>query len=93
MVKLKDIFQPVDEEHGKTLVLLGNEAIARGIVEVGVAALFTYPGTPSSEIPNTLYAAQSLLREVGYNLYLEWSTNEAVALESAFGFSCCPIPA
>ncbi|MHA2226480.1 MAG: indolepyruvate ferredoxin oxidoreductase subunit alpha [Candidatus Hodarchaeales archaeon] len=87
MVKLEDLFQPIDEEHGKTLVLLGNEAIARGIVEAGVAALFTYPGTPSSEIPNTLFAAQPFLKKMGYSLYLEWSTNEAVALESAFGFS------
>ncbi|MHA2075527.1 MAG: indolepyruvate ferredoxin oxidoreductase subunit alpha, partial [Candidatus Hodarchaeales archaeon] len=51
--------------------------------------MFTYPGTPSSEIPGTLYAAQrrGLLKKMGYHLYLEWSINEAVALEAAYGFS------
>ncbi len=87
MAKLEDIFENVSET--KKLVLLGNEAIARGIVEAGVAGVFTYPGTPSSEIPGTLYAAQrrGLLKEMGYHLYLEWSINEAVALEAAYGFS------
>ena len=84
MARIEDIFENVSD---KTLVLLGNEAIARGIIEAGVAGVFTYPGTPSSEIPSTLYAAQSFLKEMGYDLYLEWSTNEAVALEGAYGFS------
>ncbi len=87
MVKLEDIFQDVTAESEKILVLLGNEALVRGIIEVGVAGVFTYPGTPSSEIPTTLDAAQSILKQIGYDLYLEWSTNEAVALESAYGFS------
>jgi indolepyruvate ferredoxin oxidoreductase alpha subunit len=86
VAKLEDIFENVSE---KKIVLLGNEAIARGIVEAGVAGVFTYPGTPSSEIPGTLYAAQrrGLLKKMGYHLYLEWSINEAVALEAAYGFS------
>jgi indolepyruvate ferredoxin oxidoreductase alpha subunit len=84
MVRTEDIFENMSN---KTLVLLGNEAIARGIIEAGVAGVFTYPGTPSSEIPNTLYAALPFLKEIGYDLYLEWSTNEAVALECAYGFS------
>jgi indolepyruvate ferredoxin oxidoreductase alpha subunit len=84
VAKLEDIFENVT---GKKIVLLGNEALARGIVEVGVAGVFTYPGTPSSEIPGTLYAAQDILQKMGYDLYLEWSINEAVALESAYGFS------
>lgn len=84
LVRLEDIFENTSN---KKLVLLGNEAIARGIIEAGVAAVFTYPGTPSSEIPNTLDAARPLLKRMGYDLYLEWSTNEAVALEAAYGFS------
>ncbi|PWI47518.1 indolepyruvate ferredoxin oxidoreductase subunit alpha [Candidatus Heimdallarchaeota archaeon B3_Heim] len=87
LAKLKDIFQDVKEVGKKNLVLLGNEAIARGIVELGVAGVFTYPGTPSSEIPTTLFRAKDVLKQKGYDLYLEWSTNEAVALESAYGFS------
>jgi indolepyruvate ferredoxin oxidoreductase alpha subunit len=87
LARLKDIFQDVKEPGRKNLVLLGNEAIARGIVELGVAGVFTYPGTPSSEIPSTLHNAKDLLKQKGYDLYLEWSTNEAVALESAYGYS------
>lgn len=84
LAKLEDIFK---NESGERLVLLGNEAVSRGIVEAGVAGVFTYPGTPSSEIPGTLYKAQGILKKMGYDLYLEWSTNEAVALEAAYGFS------
>ena len=35
---------------GQKMLLLGNEAIARGAIEAGVAVATTYPGTPSSEI-------------------------------------------
>ncbi len=35
---------------GKEMLALGNEAIARGAVEAGVACATTYPGTPSSEL-------------------------------------------
>jgi len=38
------------DQPGATMVLLGNEAIARGAIEAGVAVATTYPGTPSSEI-------------------------------------------
>ncbi|WP_455139653.1 thiamine pyrophosphate-dependent enzyme [Candidatus Hodarchaeum mangrovi] len=87
MARLEEIFD--NSKPGKKIALLGNEAISRGILEAGVSALFTYPGTPSSEIPNTLYAAQQagILKELEYEFYLEWSINEKVALESAYGFS------
>ena len=38
------------DQPGRQMLLLGNEAIARGAVEAGVAVATTYPGTPSSEI-------------------------------------------
>ena len=38
------------EHPGLKMLLLGNEAIARGAIEAGVAVATTYPGTPSSEI-------------------------------------------
>jgi len=60
------------------MLLLGNEAIARGAVEAGVAVATTYPGTPSSEISLNFF---QISRES--DLYFEYSTNEKVALEVA----------
>ena len=40
---------------GEKMLLLGNEAIARGAVEAGVAFASTYPGTPSSEISTNFF--------------------------------------
>src|SRR5512137_2999413 len=58
--------------------VMGNEAIARGALEAGVRVVAAYPGTPSSEIVETL-------SKVAQNrgLYVEWSVNEKVALEVA----------
>jgi indolepyruvate ferredoxin oxidoreductase alpha subunit len=61
-------------------VLLGNEIIARGIVESGCQFFASYPGTPSSEI---LPAVVRFKKENNLNLYVEWSTNEKVAFENA----------
>ena len=60
---------------GKQL-LLGNEAIVRGLFEAGVDFASTYPGTPSSEIGNLL---EKLASDAG--MYFEFSTNEKVAME------------
>jgi indolepyruvate ferredoxin oxidoreductase alpha subunit len=68
------------EEAGKKVVLLGNEAIARGALEAGVGFVAAYPGTPSSEVPMTFSA---IAKKVG--LYFEYSTNEKVAFEAATG--------
>ncbi len=57
-------------------LLMGNEAIARGALEAGVHVAAGYPGTPSSEIIESL-AKVSAAR----NLYVEWSVNEKVAME------------
>ena len=60
----------------KTL-MLGNEAVARGLYEAGCSFVSSYPGTPSTEI--TECAAK-------YDeLYAEWAPNEKVAMEAAFG--------
>jgi indolepyruvate ferredoxin oxidoreductase alpha subunit len=58
---------------------LGNEAIARGAWEAGVRVACAYPGTPSTEILETL----ATFDEVD----AEWSVNEKVSLEVAFGAS------
>ena len=63
---------------GEQFFLLGNEAIARGAIEAGVAVATTYPGTPSSEISTNFF---DISRET--DLYFEYSTNEKVALEVA----------
>jgi len=69
-------------EAGVRRLLLGNEAIARGAVEAGISAATAYPGTPSTEIVETL---AEVAEEYGF--YVEWSTNEKVALEVAIGVS------
>jgi indolepyruvate ferredoxin oxidoreductase alpha subunit len=61
-------------------VLTGNEAIARGAYEGGARFAAAYPGTPSSEIVDTIARAY-------HDIYAEWSPNEKVALEAAMGAS------
>jgi len=68
------------EKAGEKVVLLGNEAIARGVLEAGVGVVTAYPGTPSSEVPMVL---SGVARDIGF--YFEYSTNEKVALETAVG--------
>ena len=63
-------------------LLMGNEAIARGALEAGVGVAAAYPGTPSSDIIESLAKVAKEL-----NLYVEWSVNEKVALEVAAGAS------
>jgi indolepyruvate ferredoxin oxidoreductase alpha subunit len=59
---------------------MGNEAIARGVLESGISVVTGYPGTPSSEVIMTL---QEYAGEV--DIYVEWAVNERVALEIAIG--------
>jgi indolepyruvate ferredoxin oxidoreductase alpha subunit len=61
---------------GKTFLLMGNEAIARGALEAGVKVCAAYPGNPSSEIIGSLSSAADAL-----DLHVEWSVNEKVAME------------
>jgi len=58
-------------------LMLGNEAVARGLYEAGCSFVSSYPGTPSTEITE----AVAKYTEV----YAEWAPNEKVAMESAFG--------
>ncbi|MGB7788779.1 indolepyruvate ferredoxin oxidoreductase subunit alpha [Methanoregula sp.] len=67
--------------------LLGNEAIAHACVESGVDFVCGYPGTPSSEVIDTLRMQQDR------PYYLEWSVNEKVALENALAAAWCGIRA
>jgi indolepyruvate ferredoxin oxidoreductase alpha subunit len=73
---------------GERLFVLGNEAIARGAIEAGVQVAAAYPGTPSSEILETLAGVAKEL-----DMYVEWSTNEKVAFEVALAASICGVRA
>lgn len=63
-------------------ILSGNEAIARGFYEAGGKVVSAYPGTPSTEVTETL-ATQ--YKDKG--IHAEWAVNEKVALEVAIGAS------
>jgi len=63
-------------------VMIGNYAIARGLVEAGVELAAAYPGTPSSEILPGIMEFKTREKK---NIHTEWSTNERCAFEVAFG--------
>lgn len=62
-------------------LMLGNQAVARGLYEAGVRVVSSYPGTPSTEI--TEFASAYPKEEI----YCEWAPNEKVACEVAIGAS------
>ena len=62
------------------VIMLGNEAIARGAYEAGVKVSSAYPGTPSTEISEYLVQYKE-------EVYEEWAPNEKVAAEVAVGAS------
>lgn len=64
----------------KRVIMLGNEAIARGAYEAGVKVSAAYPGTPSTEISEQIVKYKD-------DIYAEWSPNEKVATEVAIGAS------
>jgi indolepyruvate ferredoxin oxidoreductase alpha subunit len=74
----------LDGRLNEKMLMLGNEAIARGALEAGVAFAASYPGTPASEIALQFF---QISRES--DLYFEYSANEKVALEVAAGAAMC----
>ena len=62
-------------------LLLGNEAIARGLVENGCAVATSYPGTPASEI---LTAVAFFQKENKISMHTQWAVNEKIAFEIAY---------
>src|SRR5665648_203090 len=62
-------------------LLMGNQAIAMGAIRSGVGVVTGYPGTPSTEILETMS------KNNPGNVYIEWSINEKAALEVAAGAS------
>ena len=67
--------------------LMGNQAFAHAALEAGVRVCAGYPGTPSSEVIETV----AKLRDAGsaHDVYVEWSTNEKAALEMLAGAALC----
>ena len=60
-------------------LMIGNEAVARGLYEGGIGLVSSYPGTPSTEITEFLSTYD--------DIHSEWAPNEKVAAEVAFGAS------
>ncbi|MBR4308847.1 MAG: indolepyruvate ferredoxin oxidoreductase subunit alpha, partial [Oscillospiraceae bacterium] len=58
-------------------LMLGNQALARGLFEAGCGFVSSYPGTPSTEITECIAEYPEV--------YAEWAPNEKVAMEAAFG--------
>ena len=77
----------LDPNPGAKELLLGNEAIVRGALEAGVGFISCYPGTPSSEAPDTFFR----LAPKG-DYYFEYAPNEKVALEAAGGAALGGVP-
>ena len=63
-------------------LLLGDEAIAQAAIDAGLSGVYSYPGTPSTEI--TAYIQQ---KTAGSSLHSRWCTNEKTAMEAALGMS------
>lgn len=70
------------DQPGKTYLLQGNEAIARGALEAGVRFAAAYPGSPGSEILTML---GHVAKQMG--IYAEWSTNEVCSFQACLGAS------
>jgi len=84
-----------EDNKGKRVLLLGNEAITRGALEAGIDVATTYPGTPSSEIADTFskIAREATKQKKDPGFYFEYSVNEKVALEIAAAASFCGLRA
>ena len=66
-------------------LLMGNEAFAHAALEAGVRVVAGYPGTPSSELIETV--AKLHASGAARGVHVEWSTNEKAALELLAGAS------
>ncbi|MDR2680468.1 MAG: indolepyruvate ferredoxin oxidoreductase [Tannerella sp.] len=63
-------------------LFLGDEAIAQAAIDAGLSGVYSYPGTPSTEI--TEYIQQ---KTAGSNIHSRWCANEKTAMEAALGMS------
>jgi len=68
----------------KKLMLLGDEALAQGVVDAGCSGVFAYPGTPSTEVMEYIQKCPEALQR---DIHRTWSSNEKTAVEEAVGMS------
>ncbi|MDR0427763.1 MAG: indolepyruvate ferredoxin oxidoreductase [Dysgonamonadaceae bacterium] len=68
----------------KKQLFLGDEAIAQAAIDAGLSGVYSYPGTPSTEITEYIQASP-LAKE--RNIFSRWCSNEKTALETALGMS------
>jgi indolepyruvate ferredoxin oxidoreductase alpha subunit len=69
------------KQAGKKELMMGNEAIARGLMENGCSMATAYPGTPASEI---LSAVAKINKPLDTTMHIQWAVNEKVAFEIAY---------
>ncbi len=65
-------------------LLLGDEAIAQAAIDAGFSGVYSYPGTPSTEITEYIQSS-AIAKERG--IHSKWCANEKTALEAALGMS------
>jgi indolepyruvate ferredoxin oxidoreductase alpha subunit len=65
-------------------LFLGDEAIAQAAIDAGLSGVYSYPGTPSTEITEYI---QNALETKESGIYAQWCSNEKTALETALGMS------
>jgi len=93
--KITRFLTSFEEPH--EVCVTGNEAIVRGALEAGVGGVFSYPGTPSTEISEAFSSISRFQLKQGKQpeyaglasspVYFEYSVNEKVALEKAIAFA------
>jgi len=72
------------EQFMKKLMLLGDEAVAQGVLDAGLSGAYGYPGTPSTEIVEYVQKDREAIER---NVHRTWSANEKTAMEEALGMS------
>ncbi|MDH8701736.1 indolepyruvate ferredoxin oxidoreductase alpha subunit [Dysgonomonadaceae bacterium PH5-43] len=68
----------------KKQLFLGDEAVAQAAIDAGLSGVYSYPGTPSTEITEFIQTSP-LAKE--RNIFSRWCANEKTALETALGMS------
>jgi indolepyruvate ferredoxin oxidoreductase alpha subunit len=68
----------------KKQLLLGDEAIAQAAIDAGLSGVYSYPGTPSTEITEYIQHSEKAAAE---GIFSRWCCNEKTAVETALGMS------